>query len=161
MQSASTALQFWFQSSSSKHPVCYQFASIHKSYISLKQFKLMYEGSSSHYILHWLVQKRKKKKLGLLHFLALWWSTSMLVCFNWLLNQFIYLKMIKKNLLLCKLCKFTNDPVVILWICSACINIIFVLTWRLKEVKEVPNSHLTWLLKIKTKPINATQSSNL
>ena len=74
----------------------------------------MYEGSSSHYILHWLVQKRKKKKLGLLHFLALWWSKSMLVCFNWLLNQFIYLKMIKKNLLLCKLCKFTNDPVVIL-----------------------------------------------
>ena len=42
----------------------------------------MYEGSSSHYILHWLVQKRKKKKLGLLHFLALWWSTSMLVYFT-------------------------------------------------------------------------------
>ena len=57
----------------------------------------MYEGSSSHYILHWLVQKRKKKKLGLLHFLALWWSTSMLVYFTWLLNHMIYIKMRKKN----------------------------------------------------------------
>ena len=40
--------------------------------------------------------KKGRKKLGLLHFLALWWSTSMIVYFTWLLNHMIYIKMRKK-----------------------------------------------------------------